>query len=96
MSRSANGEGSIYRRKDGRYEAAAYLMTTSGTRKRVRVYARTRAEVHDKLTQAKAKVQAGTPIPDRQVRLSAYLDYWLEQVVKPNKQGQSKITHRNR
>jgi integrase len=85
MSRHANGEGSIYRRKDGRYEAAAYLLTTSGTRKRVRVYARTRAEVHDRLTEAKAKVQAGTPIPDRQVRLGEYLDYWLEQVVKPNK-----------
>jgi integrase len=85
MGRHANGEGSIYRRKDGRYEAAIYLLTTSGTRKRVRVYARTRAEVHDRLTEAKAKVQAGTPIPDRQVRLGEYLDYWLEQVVKPNK-----------
>lgn len=85
MGRHANGEGSIYHRKDGRYEAAAYLLTTSGTRKRVRVYGRTRADVHNRLTEAKAKVQAGTPIPDRQVRLGEYLDYWLEQVVKPNK-----------
>lgn len=82
--RNANGEGSIYRRKDGRYEAAAYFMTTSGARKRIRVYGRTRGEVHDKLTEAKVKAQQGTPIPERATKLAAYLDYWLENLVRPN------------
>ena len=83
MGRHANGEGSIYRRKDGRYEAAAYFLTTSGTRKRIRVYGRTRVEVHDKLTDAKAKAQQGIPLPDKAWKLDSYLDYWLEQVVLP-------------
>ena len=33
MSR-ANGEGSIYRRKDGRWAGAAYVLTPDGTRRR--------------------------------------------------------------
>jgi len=81
----ANGEGTIYRRKDGRYEGAAYFRTISGTRKRIRVYGKTREEVHVTLTEAKAKAQHGIPLPDRAWRLGAYLDYWLENVVRPNR-----------
>lgn len=33
----ANGEGTIYQRKDGRYEGAAFVPTTAGTFKRVRL-----------------------------------------------------------
>jgi integrase len=83
--RNANGEGTIYRRKDGRYEGAAYFLTTSGKRKRVRVYGRTRAEVHGKLTEAKMQVQRGAAVPDRAWRLSDYLEHWLENVVRPNR-----------
>lgn len=83
--RRANGEGTIYRRKDRRYEAAAFLPTTSGVRKRLRVYGRTREEVHAKLIEAKAKAQAGIPTSDKQIRLNDYLDCWLADVVKPNK-----------
>ncbi len=81
--RRANGEGSIYRRKDGRYEGAVYLLTTSGNRKRIRVYGSSREEVHTKLTEVKAKAQQGIPIPDRTHKLGEYLDYWLENVVRP-------------
>jgi integrase len=42
MARRANGEGTVYRRKDGRWEAAVYVLTADGTRKRVRIYGRTR------------------------------------------------------
>jgi len=79
-----NGEGTIYRRKDGRYEGAAYLLTTGGTRKRIRVYGQTWQQAHDKLNAATANAQAGMPVPERQIKLSAYLDYWLEQFVKIN------------
>ena len=81
----ANGEGTIYRRKDGRYEGAAYFLTTSGRRKRLRIYGKTREEVHVNLTNAKAKAQQGIPAPDRAWKLGDYLHYWLEQVVRPNR-----------
>lgn len=44
--RNANGEGTIYQRKDGRYEGALFVQTVSGRRKRIRVYGATRNKVH--------------------------------------------------
>ncbi len=83
--RRANGEGTIYRRPEGRYAGAAYFLTTSGKHKRKWVYGKTRAEVHEKLTAVKMQAQRGIPIPDQTWKLGAYLEYWLEQVVKPTK-----------
>ena len=77
-----NGEGTIYRRKDGRYEAAVYVPTASGTRKRIRIYARTRAAVHEKLVAAQRQAQQGIPVADISQRVDEYLDYWLEHVVR--------------
>lgn len=76
--RRANGEGTIYRRKDGRYEGAAYFLTTTGKRKRLRVYGQTRDEVSAKLAEAKVRAYQGVPLPDRTWKLGEYLDYWLE------------------
>ena len=81
----ATGEGTIYRRKDGRWEAAIKVPTTAGTRKRVRVYAATRAGADEKLTELKRQVHQGVPIPDKTWKLGDYLDYWLENVVRPNR-----------
>ncbi|MEU2869786.1 site-specific integrase [Streptomyces olivoreticuli] len=85
MARNSTGEGTIYRRRDGRYEAAAYFLTTSGSRKRLRVYAKTREEAHDLLLEAKVQARQGVPIPDRSWKVGEYLDYWLEQVVRVNR-----------
>ncbi|WP_367133244.1 tyrosine-type recombinase/integrase [Saccharothrix sp. HUAS TT1] len=79
--RGVNGEGSIYRRKDGRYEAALYVDTTSGKRKRLRFYGTTHAEVSATLVEARLQTQRGIPSPDRNWRVGEYLDYWLEQAV---------------
>jgi len=82
--RRANGEGTIYRRRDGRYEGAVYLMTTGGRSKRAHFYGSTRVEVHDKLTEAKRQAQQGILMADQRWRLGDYLDYWLGNVVAPN------------
>ncbi|MEV6871484.1 hypothetical protein [Amycolatopsis sp. NPDC051128] len=79
--RNANGEGSIYKRKDGRWEGAAYLGTISGNVKRLRVYGRTRKEAHGRLTTALAQVQQGVSLPDRNWKLAEYLDNWLDRAV---------------
>lgn len=83
--RRAVGEGTIYHRRDGRYEAAAYLMTTGGIRKRVRVYGRTREATFAQLVELKSRAQQGLAVPDRTWRLGNYLDYWLESIVRPNR-----------
>lgn len=83
--RRANGEGSISRRKDGRWDVAAYSLTTAGTRKRIRRTARTRLEADEKLTELKQQIREGVPLPDRTWRVGDYLDYWLESVIRPNR-----------
>ena len=79
------GEGTITHRRDGRWEVALTCRTTADTRKRIRKYARTRAEASEKLTELRWQMQQGVPVPDKTWRLGPYLDYWLEEVVRPNR-----------
>ncbi len=49
MAKRANGEGSIFRRKDGTWSAEASYRDEDGRHKRRTVYGRTQAEVRAKL-----------------------------------------------
>ena len=49
MGRRGNGEGSIHRRRDGRWEGRYSVHTAQG-RKHKTVYGKTRKEVSEKLT----------------------------------------------
>lgn len=80
--RNVNGEGTIYRRKDGRWEARGYFLMTSGVRNPRSFYGKTRGEARDKLLEAQAKAQQGIPMPDKESRLGDYLDHWLENIVR--------------
>ncbi|MFC5663114.1 tyrosine-type recombinase/integrase [Kitasatospora misakiensis] len=76
----ANGDGTVYQRKDGRWEAAGYVLAPGDTRKRVRVYGTTRKEALAKLTEKTAASNRGVPVVSAQGSLAAYLMYWLENV----------------
>ncbi|MEU0820199.1 tyrosine-type recombinase/integrase [Streptomyces mirabilis] len=76
----ANGDGTVYQRKDGRWEAAGYVLAPGNTRRRVRVYGTTRKEALAKLTEKIATSNRGLPIPSAQGSVTAYLTYWLENV----------------
>jgi integrase len=81
-----SGEGTISGpRKDGRYVGAFYAPTTTGARKRVYVYGRTREEAHERLVEEQSKAARGIPVPERSWKLGPYLDYWLEHVIKPTR-----------
>lgn len=84
--RGANGEGTIYRRKDGngRFEAAVYVRTSTGKSKRIRVYGKTREEAYARRLEIQASANQGILMPERSYRLADYLDYWLENIVRPN------------
>ena len=58
MGRRGNGEGSITRRKDGLY-MARYTIETSTGAKRKALYAKTRREASEKLTEALVNSQKG-------------------------------------
>ncbi len=76
----ANGDGTVYQRKDGRWEAAGYVLAPGNTRKRIRVYGTTRKDALAKLTEKIAASNRGLPIPSAQGSVAAYLTYWLENV----------------
>ncbi|MGS2590556.1 tyrosine-type recombinase/integrase [Streptomyces hebeiensis] len=76
----ANGDGTVYQRKDRRWEAAGYVLAPGNTRKRVRVYGTTRKEALAKLTEKIAASNRGLPVPSAQGSVAAYLTYWLDAV----------------
>lgn len=79
MARRGHGEGSIYRRKDGRWAAS---ITLEG-RNRKTFYGKTRKEVQEQLKIALHEQQQGTLITGPRQTLQQFLTYWLEDVQKP-------------
>ncbi len=81
MGKRGQNEGSIYKRKDGRWEAALTIPGTGG--KRQRFYGETQREVREKLTAARRALDQGDlPIRERQT-VGQFLERWLTDVVKP-------------
>src|ERR1035441_7927077 len=79
MTKKANGEGSIYRRKvDGLYVGSITL--DDGKRKYF--YSKKRQEVRNKMNEALQQKQRGTLVIASHQTLSQYLTYWLEHSVK--------------
>lgn len=83
----ANGEGTIVKRPDGRYHAAAFVPMSDGGRRRVFVYGRTRSEVKDKLDELLRNAADHIPRARERQTVGEYLDYWLEHVVKPERRA---------
>jgi len=79
--RRRRGEGTVCKRKDGRFEVAAYVETPAGVR-RVRRYASTRVEAEELLVELRRKNQNGLLTNTRQQKLGDFLDHWLT-VVRP-------------
>ena len=78
MSKRANGEGSIYKRRDGRWTAAVTL--PNGKRKHL--YARTRAEAEKKRRLVLRQMDDGLPLVDERVRVAEYLERFIATVGK--------------
>src|SRR5215213_8423433 len=83
MGRRGNGEGSIRRRADGRWEGR-YTVHTDEGRKQKTVYGKTRKEVAEKLTDVMAGRDKGLIFDAGKLTLGEHLERWLEDVVKPS------------
>jgi integrase len=77
MAKRANGEGSIFRRKDGTWSAELSYRDDYGTLKRRTVYGATQAEVRVKLREARARIESGAPVKDSMVTVAAWLERWI-------------------
>jgi integrase len=76
-SRRPNGGGTIYQRKDGRYEGAAWVPGPNNTRHRIRVYGHTWEETNNALIKAIAEHQTTGYMPTDKQTLATYLDHWV-------------------
>ena len=76
MGRRGNGEGSISRRKDGRWEAKYTAHTADGPKHRA-LYGKTRKEAADKLAKALADRASGYTFDTENMTVGEYLDRWL-------------------
>lgn len=81
--RNPNGAGTITKRKDGRYQAAVYVLQPDGTRARKFAYGKTWEECDAKRRALLDKASNGIPVPTRSAKLSEWLPYWLDNVVQP-------------
>ncbi|MFG2643568.1 tyrosine-type recombinase/integrase [Streptomyces sp. NPDC048370] len=83
--RNPNGAGTITQRKDGRFQAAVYVLQPDGTRARKFAYGKTWAECDTKRRALLDKAANGIPVPTRSAKLSEWLPYWLDNVIKPRR-----------
>ena len=79
--RRGNGEGSINRRKDGRWMGRHTVYTADGPKQRA-VYGRTRVEVAEKLTKAMSDRDGGLVFDAGSLTVGEYLERWLSNSVR--------------
>lgn len=84
MSKRAPGEGSIYRRKDGKWVSAVTLGYSDKGRQRRRAISSTQGEARARLKELRAAVEAGTTIESEKITVGQWLREWLEKEAQPS------------
>lgn len=92
-SRRGKGEGTIYQRRDGRWEASVTLDAKNGKRQRKRFYDKTRAGAARKLRDALKRQDDNLPQPNERLTVAAFLRQWLEG--KSNLRAESRRRYRD-
>ena len=80
----ANGEGSFYPHRNG-WAAYVWVTTPTGQKDRKYIYGQDREKLYGEWIQLKAKA-AKMPIPTSTPTVVEYLAYWLQEVIKPNRE----------
>jgi hypothetical protein len=80
MGRRANGDGTIFKRKDGRWSAQAYVTLTNGERKRICITLRTCEAVRVKLHEVLEQEYRRIPYVEKDWTVAEYFDYWIKKV----------------
>ena len=83
MGKRGSGEGSIYKRSDGRWAGVVDLGWLDGKRNRKSMYAKTRKEVQEKLNTALTSHRKGLSFQSDKLTVRESLSDWLRESVKP-------------
>src|SRR5271156_1013549 len=89
MAKRGTNEGSIFKRKDGRWVGSLNLGWEDGKRKRRHFYAATAAEVRDELLKARSDQSHGLPVAGERQTVAEFLEDWLEHTLKARAQPRS-------
>jgi integrase len=84
VAKRGQNEGSIFKRKDGRWVAILNIGYRDGARRRKHFYGNTRRDVQERLTAALRAQQQGLPVAPERQTLGDFLRHWLDHVVRPN------------
>lgn len=77
MGKRANGQGTVYKRADGRWEARlVYVDPDTGQRERVAVYSKTQKAALAELKKVRGRVEDGKPARDSAATVAAWLERW--------------------
>lgn len=79
--KKANGEGTVYKRSDGKWAGQVYINQSDGRRVRRTMYGATRKEVSQKLAELRDRSDKGAPIAPQNLTVEAYLNEWLDTIV---------------
>jgi integrase len=80
MTRRANGDGTIFKRKDGRWSAQTYVTLVNGERKRICITKKSREAVRMKLREVQDHENHRVPYSEKDWTVAEYLDYWMRDV----------------
>lgn len=91
MGKRANGEGSVFKRADGKWSAEVSYRDELGALKRRTVYGRTQTEARAKQRALRAAVQNGTPVKPKPVTLAGWIETWIGGSLAASDRRQSTI-----
>ena len=86
MGKRANGEGSIRKRPNGKWEAR-YTVTENGKTIRKSIYADSQSEARKKLTAVTNEINTGEFIAPDSITVSEWFDIWIQNYCKAIKQS---------
>lgn len=94
MTRRAPGEGAVYQRPDGRWEAMLDLGYIGGKRKRRKRVARTHKAASDALAVMRREAEVGLSIEASRLTVGEWLTRWLKDEAAPMVRPRTLITYR--
>jgi integrase len=77
---NANGDGSVWLRKDGRWSGGVYVRAINGRIERRYVYGKTRRETLQKIVELQKQRNDGLPAGPTTLTVERYLQEWLDHI----------------
>ena len=90
MGKRANGEGNVYQRANGTWEArVTHFDPVTGQRKRRSFYGPTAASVRAKLKEAQKRIDDGVPVVDAKQSIASWLSHWRATTLAASSRAES-------